>query len=98
MRNCAILALISATAILAQQDVIPTFKINLDDPPKMRFLEPSRHFKEGIIEVIQWYETNLISKLIPEHLATVIDYSFWLGFREYYLEMEGIANAVGIAP
>lgn len=33
---------------------------------------------------------------MPEHLSLVIDYSYWIGQRDSYLEMEGIAQTLGL--
>lgn len=79
-------------------DKLETFKINLDDPPKMRFVEPTKKFNTKIIDTLKYYEDNIIKYLVPAHLASVIDYSYWIGHRESYLEMEGIGLALGIDP
>jgi hypothetical protein len=46
--------------------------------------------------VLNYYEQNLVKYLVTENLGKVLDYSFWLNHREYYLEMEGIAQTLGI--
>ena len=49
-----------------------------------------------LLDILEYYDEVLISKMIPKPLQMVIDYAFWYNFREYYLEMEGIAQIIGV--
>lgn len=84
------------TATQCADTGLRTFKINLDDAPKKRFQEPQKVYAETVLKTLDYYEANLIKYLVNPPLAVLIDYGYWYNFPEYYLEMEGIAEALGI--
>lgn len=90
-------ALTTTAPLLTDDTPLETFKINLDKAPKERFVEPTRRFASTILATLNNFE-SLLNQLLPEHLQVMIDYSFWYGHREAYLEMEGIAQVLSIDP
>lgn len=101
MRNIllslGLLGMVSAVQLTAHQaeGPIETFRINLDEPPRLRFVAPNLRFKnETLVSLVEL--EKVVDFYLNENAKTIVDYSFWLAQREHYLEMEGIATALGI--
>jgi hypothetical protein len=84
------------TILLNQERTIDVFRINLDDPPEMRFFEPSKKYAKNILLTLEFYEKAVIRLLIPEQFQVSLDYGVWWSQRERYLEFQGIAQAIGV--
>lgn len=81
---------------LEQQMPIETYKIDLDLPPKRRFVEPTRRFAKEVMALVQFYENYVIKNRITDQFTAAIDQAIYLNQRERYLELEGIAETLGI--
>lgn len=51
---------------LEQQMPIETYKIDLDLPPKRRFVEPTRRFAKEVMALVQFYENYVIKNRITD--------------------------------
>ena len=87
--------MIATTVTQAQETAIPTFKINLDDPPSQGFNEPTKHFAPAIMKLMEFYESLLLPR-VNEVFRVSVDYSTWFAQKEKYQELDGIAKALGI--
>jgi hypothetical protein len=51
---------------LGQQQQLEVFKIDLDLPPKQRFVAPTKRFAKEIMALLEAYENALIKGKIPD--------------------------------
>ena len=80
-----VIAITAVLTMAAAQENLQVFKINLDDPPKERFAEPSKAFADQIVKALEFYEANLINLMpIPAQLQVALDYGLWWAQRERY--------------
>jgi len=70
----------------------PFIQIDLDLPPRKRFLEVGKHFREDMIAV-----GNELIPLIPKPVFELFDVLHWLWFvlnHERYQELQGMVDAI----
>ena len=82
----------------ASNTSIPPFVIDLDAPALERFAKPTQEYREQILKLYQQYENSMRNVWgIQDQFVDMLDYSLWWGgSREKYLEMQGVAKALGI--
>lgn len=95
------LLLLTSTSLLAtakylgkSEEGLPIFTINLDAPPRERFQEPNRYFKEVGKTTLDKYLANL-----PPIALAAFYYLDWIPAMsnpEYFEELEGISEAMGL--
>lgn len=74
---------------------VDIFSVNLDLPEQQRFVETSTYYKPYLLEVLNQYRN-----LIPAPLVWIIEQFGGAIFSiqpEYYMEIEGMAGAIGVS-
>ena len=74
---------------------VDIFTVDLDLPEQQRFVEVSTYYKTFVLEVLDQYLA-----LIPAPVLFIVDQVgaglYWL-HPEYYMEVEGMAQAIGVS-
>merc|ERR1719491_1857860 len=79
----------------AHQDVpIPHFDIDLDAPPKQRWVQVAHYYRERIIAGHRTLAQDYLAVLGPGYKDTWLNAFDWSEYTEYLEEMQGMVDSI----
>jgi len=54
-----IILIFSSLLLAVSTKSLEVFKINLDEPPQLRFVEPTLKYATQLLTLVEWYEKNI---------------------------------------